>query len=682
MVLSAFCLTQGQYPGTAEDRAVRPQLGPGQFSRFFRRFFFAGYSVVKKQLPGRQVMKNHRFDLSHYVSLVLMLCTLAACGDRQPASGPTVTSPTMTSPTGTNPAPPISPIDTTTAGTPLIATVDPAALNPSLPDGCSAHIVVDDAPVPDHRALQLHIDHAYQPAWQAQLSSPVSTAGITKGDVVALSCWMRQGGDATSPADPARFLLRVQQPVDPWDAVVETKAVVGQTWQHVTAWSIADRDWPAGGLLVSIHLGHQGGTVELAGMTVRDLGPDVDRSRLPVQKLSWPGMAADAPWRAEAARRIEQYREAPLDIAVTDPAGHPLPGVAVTVDQVRTKFTIGSVIDWQDSPDGVRERDLAAQLFSRATIPVYWGDAFWPDHRDDILRIAEWDRDHGMTTRAHVLVYPTWRFNPPFLAKLAADPKAFQDALIAHIRDLAAAMRPCAPRDCDVTNELRDCTEFTDILGKSAVAQWYAEARRDLPGTKLALNENTILTAGGDTAANQDTLIGWYQYLKSQGQAPDILGFQGHFDNDVTAPETVWAILDRFSRETAAEFQITEFDLDTLDEAGQAAYTRDFLTAVFAEERVAAITLWGFWEGDHWRPHAALWRQDWTPKPNALVLQDLLKQWSTHAHLVTGPDGHVKISAFLGDLLIKADANGRAASATVRLDVASQPTAATVVIGK
>lgn len=34
--------------------------------------------------------------------------------------------------------------------------------------------------------------------------------------------------------------------------------------------------------------------------------------------------------------------------------------------------------------------------------------------------------------------------------------------------------------------------------------------------------------------------------------------------------------------------------------------------------------LWGFWAGDHWIPHAALFRRDWSIKPNGRVYQDLV----------------------------------------------------------
>ena len=42
------------------------------------------------------------------------------------------------------------------------------------------------------------------------------------------------------------------------------------------------------------------------------------------------------------------------------------------------------------------------------------------------------------------------------------------------------------------------------------------------------------------------------------------------------------------------ELEITEFDIDTADEATQADYTRDFMTAVFSYPSMNAFLMWPF----------------------------------------------------------------------------------------
>ena len=161
------------------------------------------------------------------------------------------------------------------------------------------------------------------------------------------------------------------------------------------------------------------------------------------------------------------------------------------------------------------------------------------------------------------------------------------------------------------------------------MAEWFKVAREHAPNSRMAINENTILTRGGVTQAEQDNYAEWIQYLIDQGQGPDVIGMQGHFGEAVTGPETVLRILDRFAKFGKA-IQITEFDLITRDEQGQARYTRDFLTAVFSHPATDAFTMWGFWEGKMWQPPGAMIRKDWTLKPNGQAWMDLvLKEWWT-----------------------------------------------------
>ncbi len=123
--------------------------------------------------------------------------------------------------------------------------------------------------------------------------------------------------------------------------------------------------------------------------------------------------------------------------------------------------------------------------------------------------------------------------------------------------------------------------------------------------------------------------------------------------------------LDRFVA-FGKELEITEFDIDTSDEATQADYTRDFMTAVFSYPSVKAFLMWGFWEGAHWRPAGAMLRRDWSPKPNAAVYNDLVfKRWWTNVGGKTGAHGTFATRGFLGDYEVEAKAGAK--SKTVRV---------------
>ena len=73
--------------------------------------------------------------------------------------------------------------------------------------------------------------------------------------------------------------------------------------------------------------------------------------------------------------------------------------------------------------------------------------------------------------------------------------------------------------------------------------------------------------------------------------------------------------------------------------------------------------IWGFWESAHWRPNAAMYRKDWSPRPIAGVWKELIfKQWWTDQHASTDAAGAVKLRGFLGEYDISATVGTRAAT--------------------
>ena len=125
--------------------------------------------------------------------------------------------------------------------------------------------------------------------------------------------------------------------------------------------------------------------------------------------------------------------------------------------------------------------------------------------------------------------------------------------------------------------------------------------------------------------------------------------------------------LDRFAR-LGLPIAITEFDINSEDEQLQADYTRDFLTACFSHPAVSEIVTWGFWEKRHWFPKAALWRADWSLKPNGKAWVELTtRKWWTQASGTTDSQGRYGARGFLGQYRVTATYKGKRAEQTVTL---------------
>jgi endo-1,4-beta-xylanase len=517
-------------------------------------------------------------------------------------------------------------------------------------------------------------------AWDVQILTPVTTVPLRKGDTILATLNVRC---IAAPDNIATFSINIQNSDSPWTGIVGTDTTVGKEWKRVYLHGKAAQDFDPGKYEMSIHLGSQPQILELGGITMLDLGPNADESKIPSTPITYPGEEPDAPWRKAAAERIEKYRKADLSIRVVDKNGSPIPNAKVHVQMLRQAYGFGTFLECEEmtssGPDADNLRGWTLKLFNRCTTPIYWADWGWanPEVRMNYLACARWAADHKLDTRGHCIIYPGWQFLPAFVKALAQNASALRSALLNHIVEVTEATKQFNFDEYDVTNELRYLKDITGILGRDAVVEWFKVAREHAsPHTRMAINENTILTRGGMTQSEQDNYAGWIQYLIDHGQGPDVIGMQAHFGDAVTAPDKVLSILDRFAK-FGKEIQITEFDLPTNDEQGQARYTRDFLTAVFSHPATKAFTIWGFWEGRMWQPPAAMIRKDWTLKPNGQVWMDLvLKEWWTDTHITTGPDGSSSTRGFLGDYKITVTAGGREKSTLIKL---TQPATATVL---
>ena len=511
-------------------------------------------------------------------------------------------------------------------------------------------------------ALRVTVPKKYPKPWDVVVHSPMIPVALPAGRVLLVAVWMRaeitQGGQS---GNAKLFLERTPD----WEELGQAGGTLDGHWRQLYIAAVTEKAFPANSVQLAIHLGFDRQTIELGPISIIDLGPadEIDIRDLPTNAITWPGMEADAPWRAEAQRRIEQYRKRDLELTILDVEEAPVADAVVHITQLKRTCSIGSFTGHKllsDLANRDQKLDKYERLFDRATVPVYWADWGWLSLEDDYVAMAEWAGSQPyLDIRGHTLIYPGWRFMPTHMKELAGDPEAFQEACLEQIRWVAERLKGVEFRELDVTNELRQLTEVVEIVGKEGVVEWFAEARRAFPGVKLCLNENTILNNAGDTQYEQDNLLYWYNFLKENGQAPDVLGFQGHFSENVTGVERMWAIIDRFATETDAEIQITEYDLNTLNDEAQASYTRDFLTAMFSHPAVTGITMWGFWEGDHWIPNAATWLKDWSPRPAATVYEELLGEiWRTDIEAETDAEGQIQGRVFTGELLVTVTAPG------------------------
>ncbi len=492
-------------------------------------------------------------------------------------------------------------------------------------------------------------------------------AKLTVGDVILLSAYARMIETADESAE-GRVSFVLEQAKDPFGKVFASSFGVARDWQRFDVPAVVDRDLSATGVQLAIRVGAYVQTLEIGGVEVRKFAPGTDVKSLPRTEVTYAGRTSDATWRAAAAERIETIRKAPLVISVVDRSGKPVAGATVHVRMTRHAFAFGScysprrILD-NASPDNEKYRKTFLELFNTGVdeYAMKWPGWNEPATRQIALNALQWMQDHAIAARGHTMVWPGWKRMPDEVKASSGDPDALRRIIREHIKSVGTALRGKVI-DWDVVNEPFVNNDLMKILGEDALADWFKIAREADPLAKLYLNETSVPTSP-PSDERYTALYERVRRIKELGGPLDGVGMQAHFGQNVQPPAQLLSIYDRFAS-LGLPVRITELDIDSNDEKLQADYLRDFLTASFSHPNINGILVWGFWEGSHWRPNAAMYRKDWSERPIAGVWKDLiLKQWWTEQKAETNAAGSAEVRGFLGDYEITASAATRTGTA-------------------
>lgn len=494
-------------------------------------------------------------------------------------------------------------------------------------------------------------------SWSVQLGADVAGA-IKKGDKCLLLFYARavegktKNGKASGLAN-----VEVRNPPD-YPKVGSSGFRVGTTWEPVVIPFVASDDGPDGKCGVAIHLGSEVQSLDLGGLRLLNYGSDFPREKLPYPYVKYEGREADAPWRKEAQARIEKTRKGDFTLVIEDEKGAPVKNAEVHAVLKRHAFGFGSAVTakWlaDPSPDGERYRSIVDECFSRVVFendlkPGPWEAANHPNptgsfRREWLDKSLAWLGERHFSVRGH---YLCWGPFEPWSEKLKDNPQAIRDKVLTYMREIAPAMGGRVT-EWDALNhpagwEKGICIDT--VLGKGFYTEVFNEARK-LTKLPLWINEDQVFRPG----RQQEEYYTIIKELLDAGVKIDGIGNQAHFDSSfLPSPKEMMANSDRFAKLVPA-LQLTEFDVTTNgDEQLAADFTRDILITTFSHPAYTGMVMWGFWEGAHWKPETALWRQDWTEKPAAKVWRDLVgRQWHTDVTAKTDAKGRAKARGFYG----------------------------------
>jgi endo-1,4-beta-xylanase len=463
----------------------------------------------------------------------------------------------------------------------------------------------------------------------------------------------------------------------------------GTTWQKFEfPFKIAE-DYAPGEAHVNFWLGYGAQSFQVAGLSVQDYGQDPPSD---YPKVTYEGRDADAAWRTAADQRIDQYRKGDLKVNVVDASGKPVAGAQVKADLQKLAFNYGTAVDAatmnQNTTDGQKYRAKVQSDFNEISLGNnllwhHWEDT--NERNNTTLPAIKALRSSGKayTRGAHLVWGSFTNANMPAdVPLLASDPAALSARIDSHITDEVSGLAGSVD-DWNVVNEPYSEHAVTDVLGTGKASHWFDVARLADPKAKLVLNDYDLIEDNGWDTRHQDYDYNMIQKIKSDGAPIGGIGFQGHFSGlQLTPPAD---LLDEFNKfgQLGLPMAVTEFDISTDDEQLQADYTRDFLTMAFSDPQITGVGTWGMWEKNIWNPQAALFRADWSAKPNGAVWEDLFnKQWTTHATGSTAADGSYGTRGYLGDYVVTVNANGATEKVHVSMPANTGKTITVVADGK
>jgi endo-1,4-beta-xylanase len=501
------------------------------------------------------------------------------------------------------------------------------------------------------------------------------TKPLKKGDVLWLSFMARKIESKRETGD-VFFEARVDQLANgkyKWPSHLDRGISVGPEWTAVQIPFVMEKDAAVDEARFLLRLDTYEQIFEISPITLINYGDEVKVSDLPRSQVRYAGWEPDAAWRQAAADRIEKIRKGDITVKVLDKNNEPVSGADVRIQMTRNAYNWGTAVDAEDfdlSPKGDKYREVLKKNFNQV---VHENDLkMWrwakqtPEQRGaKAKKMNVWLRENGFSVRGHVMVWPGWT-HAGALKPLKDDPDAMRKAVLDHISEQTTVMKG-EFQEWDVINEVLAHHDVVDIVGKQEMIAWFKAARTGAPEVKLFYNEYTMFHGKGEKSDSQK-FYDLVKYLKDNGAPIDVIGEQAHIGGTPPAIESVLERLDYFSK-LGLPIQISEFDINSSDDDFKANYTRDFMTAIYSHPNTVGFVQWGFWEGRHWFPIAALWNRDWTIRKQGQVYSDLVtKTWWTDVNAKTDKTGTSKVRGFTGEYEISVTRDGKVTTKKVSVD--------------
>ena len=362
-------------------------------------------------------------------------------------------------------------------------------------------------------------------------------------------------------------------------------------------------------LSFGLHLGFKAQTIEVGGFTAINYGSSAQLSDLPeiINNEFYGGYESNAPWRAEAATRIDELRKVNISFQTNDTNGNPLGNTKVNLKMVQHDYAFGTAV----TADRIAGNNNQNIIYENKLLNldgkghgfnwvVFENDLKWPAwesewfvNKTELANAISWLRNNKIQIRGHTLLWPGIENMPNDIGVNINDQTYIKTRINDHIEDILT--RPGFQgqiAEWDVLNEIMTNTDIENSLqgtlgyttGREFFVEVFEKARAIDPNIGLWINDYVTMSLQQEAGALQyDNLRSNIQELVDAQVDIEGVGFQGHLGGFPNGIPSVLNTLDDFYGTLGLKTKITEYDLpSSIDEELAATYLKDIMTANFS----------------------------------------------------------------------------------------------------
>ncbi len=489
-------------------------------------------------------------------------------------------------------------------------------------------------------------------------SIPLKNGTLKAGRVLLLS-FEAKTEQASLETGEGKLLCLLRQSESHKDNLSHTVSI-GSDWRTYNFPYTLTENVASDKLILNLQFGYptQEVLVRKADLTLYPVGTRAED--LPRTKITYAGRETDAPWRDEAARRIERHRKGSFSLQFVDAQGNPISDMPTQVNLKRHHFGWGAAVNAQAIVKDPKRMDRIAQMFNTIVFENDLKIKRWrnEEYRNNTLSIMDSLAARNVAVKGHVLIWPGFQYLPPVIRENRGNPNQVTKLMDRHVEDILRRTAGKVSR-WDVVNEAYSNRDLQKITGSEEILY---NGFRKLAGRDSTVgrftNEFGIISRGGHDLEKQQW---YYDYIKRVDEQTDGLvdgiGIQCHMGSDLTPPERVLELLNYYG-ELNKQISISEFTIDLDDPELRFDYTRDFLTIAFSHPSVSEFLFWGYYGGTH--PKASIFTPDWKLGDMGLAFQSLVhQQWTTEVRGDTDTGGRIQGRGFYGDYEYQFTINGQ-----------------------